>query len=249
MSAISPKTRIILEVCVDDVAGLEAAIAGGADRIELCSALEAGGLSPSPGLLAAASTSPIPVFAMIRPRAGDFPFNERDVTAMLRDIDAVRSAGLAGVVLGAGLADGSLDVEVLERLCRASAGLGKTLHRAVDLCPDQVAAVDIAIELDFDRILSSGGAPNAFEGLETLKAMNLAASGRLSIMPGSGITAENAASVVSVTGAREVHASCSSYEAWANKRIGAMGFAGKSRRYTDVDKVARLRRVLDVAGR
>ena len=233
---------------MDDLAGLEAAIAGGADRIELCAALDLGGLCPSAGLLAAATRSPVPVYVMIRPRVGDFVFSKSDIDAMLRDVDAVRSAGLAGVVLGASLADGSLDVETLERLCRASAGLGKTLHRAVDLCPDLVAAVDIAVQLGFDRILSSGGAPKAIEGLETLKAMNRAAAEKLSIMPGSGVTAENATQIVAMTGARELHASCSSLRVWADIRIGAMGFAGGRQRYTDVDKVGRLRWVLDDVG-
>ena len=108
--------RITLEVCVDTPEGFEAAVAGGADRIELCAALDLGGLTPSPGLMALAAKASTPVYAMIRPRAGDFVFGLGDEAAMLGDIDAVRSAGLAGVVIGANLADGRLDVALLERL-------------------------------------------------------------------------------------------------------------------------------------
>ncbi|HCO54934.1 MAG TPA: copper homeostasis protein CutC, partial [Pelagibacterium sp.] len=119
----------ILEICVDDAAGLAAAISGGADRIELCSSLALGGLTPTPGLMALAATSPIPVYAMIRPRAGDFVFSRDDVATMETDIDAARSAGLSGVVLGATHPDGRLDTAILERLVTRASGLGLTLHR------------------------------------------------------------------------------------------------------------------------
>ena len=90
-----------LEVCVADPQSLVAAIEGGADRIELCSALEQGGLTPLPGMISLAAASPIAVYALVRPRTGDFVFDAHDVDAMLRDIDAIRAAGLAGVVIGA----------------------------------------------------------------------------------------------------------------------------------------------------
>ena len=99
----------LLEICVDVAAGFRAAIAGGADRVELCSVLDPGGRTPMPGLLALATNAPVPVRAMIRPRGGDFVFDQGDVEAMLGDIAAARQAGLSGVVLGASLADGRLD--------------------------------------------------------------------------------------------------------------------------------------------
>ncbi|RVJ14613.1 copper homeostasis protein CutC, partial [Sinorhizobium medicae] len=116
--------RILLEVCVDDPDGLEAAVAGGADRVELCSALCAGGLTPSPGLMSAAGMPPVPVYAMIRPRAGDFVYDAADLEVMRRDIDAARAAGLAGVVLGASRADGRLDARMLTKLAGHAAGMG-----------------------------------------------------------------------------------------------------------------------------
>ena len=148
-------TRPLLEICVDTAAGLDAAIKGGADRIELCSALEVGGLTPTPGLIAYARTSPIPVYAMVRPRPGDFVFDVSDAATMLDDIRAVADAGLAGVVLGASLPDGQLDCATLQTLCAAAQGLGTTLHRAFDLVPDFDAALEMAVNLRFERVLTS----------------------------------------------------------------------------------------------
>ena len=113
-------TNILLEVCVEDAAGLQAAVDGGADRVELCSALSVGGLTPSPGLMALAGKVDIPVYAMIRPRPGDFVFDAGDMDVMRVEIEAARSAGLAGVVLGASRPDGSLDKEALKTLVAGS---------------------------------------------------------------------------------------------------------------------------------
>ena len=112
--------RRMLEVCVDTSAGLAAAVEGGADRVELCSALALGGLTPSAGFMAEAAECGVPVLAMIRPRAGDFVWSEAEIVAMEHDIAAARAAGLAGVVLGASLPDGRLDVAVLRRLLHAA---------------------------------------------------------------------------------------------------------------------------------
>ena len=121
--------RVLIEVCVDCAEGLAEAVAGGADRIELCSALEVGGLTPSVGLMRTASGCGVPVYAMIRPRAGGFGFSQEDVAVMLADIAAAREAGLAGVVLGAMRGDG-LDGAMLGTLTVAAQGMGTTLHRA-----------------------------------------------------------------------------------------------------------------------
>ena len=170
---------ITLEICIDSPAGLAAAISGGADRIELCSALALGGLTPSPGLMALAAKAPIPVHALIRPRAGDFTFTEAEIAAMEADIDAARAAGLKGVVLGASHPDGTLDSETLSRLIARAKNLELTLHRAFDLVPDFPRAVDAAIAMGFSRILTSGGAPRAIDGLETLKTIVAHAAGRI----------------------------------------------------------------------
>lgn len=112
--------KVLLEVCVDNVEGLRAAVEGGVDRIELCSALEVGGLTPSRGLMSIAPTvaSGTPVYALIRPRSGDFVYSAAEVTVMLRDIDAAREAGIQGVVIGANTEKGDLDVHTLEALLK-----------------------------------------------------------------------------------------------------------------------------------
>ncbi len=198
----------LLEVCVDDAAGLAAALAGGADRIELCAALDCGGLTPTRDLMARAAAAPVPVYAMIRPRCGDFVFDRAEFAQMRRDIDAARAAGLAGVVLGASRTDGRLDADGLADLVAASAGLGRTLHRAFDVVPDPAGAVDTAVALGFERILTSGGQPSAIEGLEGLLAAQARAAGRIGVMPGAGITAATVGPILARLRPREVHASC-----------------------------------------
>ena len=130
----------------------------------------------------------VPAYAMVRSRSGDFVYDEADLAALLADIDAIRAAGLDGVVLGASRPDGGLDDRVLRRLVERSRGLGLTLHRAIDLVPDVAPAVELAVELGFHRVLSSGRAATALEGLETLVAMKEVAAGRVSIMAGAGLT-------------------------------------------------------------
>ncbi len=198
---------IRLEVCVDDASGLAEAVAGGADRVELCAALSMGGLTPSYGLMAVAAACGVPCYPMIRPRAGDFVFAPAEVEVMRADIRAARALGLPGVVLGASRADGTLDTDVLQVLVVEAQGLDITLHRAIDLAPDKLAAVDVAMALGFRRILTSGGALTAPEGVEALAAMMDRAGQDCVIMPGSGV------SVVSLPRLRhlplrDIHASC-----------------------------------------
>lgn len=229
-----------LEVCIDDVASIDACIKAGADRIELCSALDLGGLTPSPGLIVAAGKSSVPARAMIRPRAGDFCFTEAEVDVMLADIAAVRSAGLSGVVLGAMTADNELDRSVLARLISATGSLGKTLHRAVDLLPDPVAAVDAAVELGFDCILTSGGALTADAGTAVIAAMAERASGRIDIMVGSGVREENAAAIRLATRVDWLHSSCARAEA-NRSDIRHFGFGPAARRLADPDRIRALK--------
>ncbi len=236
---------VLLEVCVDTVAGLHAAVAGGADRVELCSALALGGLTPSAGLMAAAAHVPVPVRAMIRPRAGDFVYAGGDHDVMRRDIDAARACGLAGIVVGANMPDGRLDMDLLDHLVRHAAGLEVTLHRAVDLVPGGVEAVDSAVALGIATILTSGGARTASAGVARMAAMQARAGDRIQIMAGSGITAETALDVIAATGVPAVHASCSRITSVADSRAVAFGFAPEGLRDTDQSVVAGLRQVLD----
>lgn len=237
-------TPVLLEICVDSAEGLRAAISGGAGRIELCSALELGGLTPSPGLMAVAAGSSVPVYAMIRPRAGHFMFSAAEIDLMFHEIDAVRAAGLSGVVLGASRNGGALDEVTLTKLMRHAAGLGATLHRAIDLAPDLVEATLTAAGLGFDRVLSSGGAKSAEAGIEALVAMHATAGGKISIMPGSGVSAQNIARLLSAAPFHEVHASCSEPVTETDPRLQAFGFSAGERSITSADKVAKLKAAL-----
>ncbi|MFC3443293.1 copper homeostasis protein CutC [Sphingobium rhizovicinum] len=235
----------LLEVCVDTPAGLAAALDGGADRIELCSALALGGLTPSAGLIALAARTrkrtQAPVRAMIRPREGHFLFDAADCDMMLRDIDAVRAAGLDGVVIGASNAAGGLDIALLERLVAHASGMAITLHRVVDLLPDPVEAVDAAITLGLSTILTSGGATRAVDGVDNIAAMQQRAGGRIEIMAGSGVHADNAPGIIAATGIGAVHASCSRPIAGISARLLDLGFDNANRRITDRAAVAALR--------
>jgi copper homeostasis protein len=237
--------RVLLEVCVDSADGLAAAIEGGADRIELCSALELGGLTPSPGLMAVAARAPVPVYAMIRPRAGNFVFSKTEIDLMRHDIDAARAAGLAGVVLGASLGNGALDEGGLLKMTSHSSGLGTTLHRTIDLVPDYFDAVDIAVGLKFERILSSGGRRTALEGVDVLAAMIERAAGRISVMPGSGVKAENAGTLLARLAVSEAHGSCSVEIAESDEKVLAFGFSFPTKRVTSAAQVAALRTALN----
>jgi copper homeostasis protein len=233
---------ILLEVCVDDPAGLAAAMAGGADRIELCAALGLGGLTPSYGFMQAAAGCGVPCMAMIRPRSGDFVFDAGELAVMRADIHAARNAGLAGVVIGASGPDGCLDESMLAALMAAADGMDVTLHRAVDLCPDPVAAVDVAVRLGIRRILSSGGAALAPDGAVTLDAMMARAGQDCTIMPGSGVTPATLPRLAHLP-LREIHASCATVLP-PGGRATAMGFQIAGAKRTDAARVAALKAAL-----
>ncbi|ADO42575.1 copper homeostasis protein CutC [Ketogulonicigenium vulgare] len=233
----------LLEICVDDAEGLATAVAAGADRIELCAALAVGGLTPTAGLMFAAASTGCATYAMIRPRAGDFVFTPAEIAVMEGDIDAARAAGLAGVVLGANLADGRLDTELLGRLIQRADGMGLTLHRAFDLVPDFNAAVDQAVALGFERILTSGGATSAVAGLDALRDIVAYAGDRISIMPGSGVNAQNVRGLLAL-GVSEVHASGGAALPAPDGKVLALGFDGPGRKATSGAAVAALKAVL-----
>ena len=222
-----------LEVCVDTPDGLEIALAAGADRIELCAALALSGLTPAPGLMAQATGRN--AWPMIRPRAGGFVFSPAEVDAMRRDIDAARAAGLPGVVLGASRPSGELDADLLADLIDHAAGLGVALHRAFDQAPDLSAALETAVALGFERVLTSGGARTAPEGVDRLAELVALAGDRIVIMAGSGVTAANVANLVRRTGVKEVHGSCS---ASAQVRaVDPLAFDPPGRRETSAEVV------------
>ncbi len=200
--------HIGLEICVDSPQGLLDAVAAGADRIELCSSLALSGVTPSRAFMRLAASTGCAIYAMIRPHTGPYDYSARDLDVMRWEIDAAREAGLSGVVFGANHPTGELNAEVLAGLMAHCDGLGVTLHRAFDLTPDLPVALETAISLGFERVLTSGGARTAPEGVETIAGLVQQARGRISLMPGSGITPATVEAVVRRTGASEVHGSC-----------------------------------------
>jgi copper homeostasis protein len=224
-----------LEVPVDNPAGLTAAVSGGADRIELCAALGA-------GFMRLAAGCGVPVFAMIRPRTGGFCYTADELAVMATDIVAARQTGLAGVVIGALTADRQLDLPALRGLVSRAAGLEITLHRAFDVVADWREAVDQAVDLGIGRILTSGGARNAPAGVDRLADIIAYARGRITILPGAGITAESVAPLLALPLA-EVHASCSVPDR-PDATTLAFGFAHAGDRQTDADRVRALKAAL-----
>ncbi|KAF0115145.1 MAG: cutC [Rhodobacteraceae bacterium] len=232
-----------LEVCVDTAEGLAEAVVGGADRIEVCAALALGGLTPSAGLMALAARCGVPVVAMIRPRAGGFVWSDAEIAMMEAEIAAARAAGLAGVVLGALLPDGRLDEAVLRRLIAAANGLELVLHRCIDLVPDMAEGLEVGVTLAFHRILTSGGEATAEAGAARIAAMVARSAGRITIMPGSGVTPDNAGMLKGL-GIAEIHASCSASTPMTG-RVVEMGFAPPVWRQTSADRVRAVRRALE----
>lgn len=231
----------LLEVCVDSAEGLLAACEAGADRIELCSALELGGLTPSPGLLALAAKTGVATRAMVRPRAGDFVFTRDEQRQMEADIAAIRATGIEGVVLGASLADGRVDLDCLAALAEASHGLKRTLHRAFDLVPDLGEAIEAAIALGFDTILTSGRAETAIAGLGDIAEAHRLAAGRIAIMAGTGIKPGNVGTVLATVPLPAIHGSCSLPAPQDSVSAVSLGFASPGRRMTSREEVAALR--------
>jgi len=197
---------IVFEICVDSVAGVRAAQEAGADRVELCSDLLEGGLTPSLGtMLTARRVEGIALHVMVRPRGGDFFYNVDEVAAMEADIAAAKSIGADGVVFGVLDTGANIDVALTARLVALARPAAVTFHRAFDMTPDPFAALEALIDLGIERVLTSGQEPNAFEGAERIAALIRAAAGRIVVMPGGGITERNAARVAAITGAREMH--------------------------------------------
>lgn len=236
--------RIALEVCVDSAAGVEAAVNGGADRLELCAALPLGGLTPSVALLALVADCPIPVMAMSRPRAGDFCWSPIERRSICIEIAQMRNAGVAGVVIGASMSDGRLDVAALADMIAAAEGMDITLHRAIDLVPDIDAAMRACVALGIRRVLSSGGEAKATGGMERLISM---ANYGVSVMPGGGVSADNAGQFAErLPFLSEIHASCSTpISAATHSKVKALGFQLAGARVTDAAVVRQLRSVLD----
>ena len=178
----------ILEVCADSVQSAVAAQEGGADRIELCSGLVIGGLSPSPALFKQIRKyTDLKIRTLLRPRFGDFCYDDYEFQTLKEEVEMFRELGADGVVIGMLNPDGTLDMERMEVLVNAAGDIGITLHRAFDVCRDPYEALEQCASLGIDTILTSGQKSSAWEGRGLLAELAEQAAGRVEILAGAGV--------------------------------------------------------------
>ncbi|MBR5920976.1 MAG: copper homeostasis protein CutC [Bacteroidales bacterium] len=198
-----------IEICCGSIQSAANAKAGGAVRVELCQGLVEGGTTPSPATIQyAVRELGLKVFVLVRPRGGDFCYNELEVKTMEEDVAFCKEAEASGIVVGFLHPDGSIDTELTRRFVELSAPLPVTFHRAFDECADPLNALEQIIECGCARILTSGCKPTAIEGAEMLQQLVKQADGRITILAGSGVTPENAVTLREKTGVKEIHGSC-----------------------------------------
>jgi copper homeostasis protein len=199
---------IIFELCAETIDACLAARDGGAARIELCSALSEGGLTPSHGLIREAVLhSGLPIHGLIRPRGGDFFYSDSEVAIMREDIAHMKSLGAAGVVLGLLKEDGSIDRDRTEELVRFARPLKVTFHRAFDYTPSLEQALEDVIATGCDRVLTSGGQADVVTGGNSLAQLVAQAAGRIDLAIGGGLRLPTAAALARLTGAQHFHGS------------------------------------------
>ena len=200
--------RILLEIACGDLRDAIAAGEGGADRLELCSALELDGLTPTLGTaLEVYRAGRAPFVAMIRPRGGSFVYTDDEVAVMLHDAQLLLDAGASGIVVGCLTPTREVDARSCARFAALADGHDVVFHRAFDRVKEPAAALEALVDLGFTRILTSGGAKTALEGVKQIRELVRQADGRIEILPGGGIREENVEVVVKQTGCLQVHLS------------------------------------------
>lgn len=242
---------IVLEVCADSVESAVAAQRGGAQRVELCSGLVEGGLTPSVGLISLVrSKLSIGICVMVRPRGGDFCYGNDDFDVMKQDILTAKQLHADGVVFGILKEDGQVDVERTQDLVRLARPLEVTFHRAFDMARDMKQSLEAMISAGVARVLTSGGERRVEDGAERVRALSEMARGRISIMAGGGIRQSNVYRVIAATGVRELHASAavsvSSPMRYRNEKVSMGPIKGREYRRAVVSEET-VRRLLHAA--
>jgi copper homeostasis protein len=210
--------KFLLEISVETLEASLASERGGAARVELCKNLSVGGVTPGTDLLRAVRAQVhIPIFSMVRPRAGDFVYSSAEFTEIKGAISAAKESGMNGIVLGILTKEGRVDVQRTRELTELARPLPVTYHRAFDEIADLHQALEDVIQSGAKRILTSGGAKSALEGAAVLARLVEAAGDRVVIMPGAGISALNIEQVAQQTGAREFHSGLSAVLPYSSK--------------------------------
>lgn len=243
-----------IEICVGSATQAIEAQQAGADRVELCAALQAGGLTPSAGEIMAArrGLTATALHVIIRPRQGDFLYSPIEIDTMAYDIEACRKAGADGVVTGCLTPNGDIDISAMQRLVMAAGQMSITFHRAFDMCRAPLEALDQLIALGCHRVLTSGCQPTAVEGADMLARLVEMAGDKITIMPGCGINPDNIAQIAMKTKASEFHFSANkmaeSGMRYRNATV-SMGGNGTIDEYAvpvcDKEKIVKARKALD----
>lgn len=242
---------ILIEVCANSIASALAGQSGGAARIELCSALSEGGITPSAATIEQAREQlQIPLHVLIRPRSGDFCYDQCEFATMLRDIEFCKRAGVNGIVIGMLQPDGAVERDRMNALIAAARPMAVTFHRAFDMAADAFRALDDVLSLGVERLLTSGQRGSAVQGKGLIAELVRRAGDRLVVMPGAGIHDGNIQDLIRTTGAAEYHLSgqkkIESRMVYRNPHV-FMGVPGLPEYELGVTDVEKIRRVVQAA--
>lgn len=233
----------VLEICVDSVESAFAAQKGGADRIELCASLNEGGITPSYGTIKFITDKlKIPVNVLVRPCPGNFYYSDEEFEIIKCDIELIKKLNANGIVVGILNDDNTIDVERMRELIDCAQPMEVTFNRAFDLVPDPIEALNVLIELAVDRILTSGQKSCAEEGIDLIEDLVEQAKDELIIMPGGGITPDNIKTILTKTGAKEIHSSASDN---IIDLTGEEFFGSVTRKITSADKVRSMKMIIE----
>lgn len=243
---------MIIEACVNSIDSVVAAQRGGADRIELCENLHEGGTTPGYGMIRTVREKlKIRMFVIVRPRGGDFLYSSDEFRVMKHDIEMIKKLGADGIVSGILKANGNIDVERTSELVRLSRPLEFTFHRAFDMVPEPMEALEDVIRTGAGRILTSGMCRTAYEGATRIADIIEQARERIIIMPGGKVSEENISVIRDITGASEYHVSLrkevESAMTFRNHKVkmGADGVNEYSRMVTDEKRMLTIRKILE----
>jgi copper homeostasis protein len=245
---MSSEKNFIIEIATTDYESTKAAVAGGADRIELCTALSEGGLTPSMATIQQCREDfQVSLFPIIRPRSGDFLYTSAEFRIIKQDALFCKQSGCDGVVIGFLNSDGTVDKKRTSEIVEAVYPLEVTFHRAFDRCRDPFEALEAIIEAGCQRILTSGLQPTAIQGVYLIQQLVAKAQDRIIIMPGSGVRAENVKELAEKTGATEFHSSLKATKE-SEMQYQQPAFAASAESYTHpvikAEDVMKLRKAL-----